>query len=260
MAEGKEDEIGKMEKILKNIRYFDQDSKMENFIARLEARMKFYDIKKEKNKKILLENLIAGTPTGKITELKENQDKDYEATKKLLIMVHDGTSEKTLHMLMKEMSRLKMKNHDNLAHYFREFCGISVKMGTQMSERMAIQLFINGLPDRLQDFCLAADCKTMTEAYTEAAKLSLGENGGYDENEDDDQIWSTKGNASENFGTVKCSFCDGEGHVQDECESYFNAQEAAKHETANIQWMSYKNGDENPKGYENDEQEFYGGN
>ena len=35
MAEGKEDEIGKMEKILKNIRYFDQDSKMENFIARL---------------------------------------------------------------------------------------------------------------------------------------------------------------------------------------------------------------------------------
>ena len=140
MAEGKEDEIGKMEKILKNIRYFDQDSKMENFIARLEARMKFYDIKKEENKKILLQNLIAGTPTGKITELKENQEKDYEATKKLLIMVHDGTSEKTLHMLMKEMSRLKMKNHDNLAHYFREFCGISVKMGTQMSEKMAIQL------------------------------------------------------------------------------------------------------------------------
>ena len=70
MAEGKKDEIEKMEKILKNIRYFDQDSKMENFIARLEARMKFYDIKKEENKKILLQNLIAGTPTGKITELK----------------------------------------------------------------------------------------------------------------------------------------------------------------------------------------------
>ena len=75
-----------------------------------------------------------------------------------------------------------------------------------------------------------------------------------------DQLWSTKGNASENFGTVKCSFCDGEGHVQDECESYFHAQEAAKQETANIQWMSYKNEDENPRGYENDEQEFYGGN
>ena len=138
MADGKKDEIEKMEKILKNIRYFDQDSKMENFIARLEARMKFYDIKKEENKKLLLQNLIAGTPTGKITELNKNQEKDYEATKKLLIMVHDGTSEKTLHMLMKEMGRLKMKNHSNLAHYFREFCGISVKMGTQSPQKRRI--------------------------------------------------------------------------------------------------------------------------
>ena len=123
--------------------------------------------------RILLQNLIAGTPTGKITELKENQEKDYEATKKLLIMVHDGTSEKTLHMLMQEMSRLKMKDHTSLAHYFREFCGISVRMGTQMSERMAVQLFINGLPDRLQDFCLAADCKTLTDAYTESGEAEF---------------------------------------------------------------------------------------
>ena len=48
---GENDEIEKMEKILKNIKFFDQDAKMENFLARLEARMKFYDIKEEKNKK-----------------------------------------------------------------------------------------------------------------------------------------------------------------------------------------------------------------